>query len=263
MLSKDWNELYEKIALDLGLQKSSDERATDIMQGLMERRQEIKPERLGLILGGKIVFVFGAGPSLRYDTEAFSAMGVEKINDVAVVAADGATECLMGYGIMPDVVVTDLDGNVRYIEAASREGALLLVHAHGDNVHLLREYVTKFEGEVLATTQVSERRLVHNFGGFTDGDRAAIISARFGAKSLVLAGMDFGDTVGRYSKPYLTEEVKADERKMKKLRWGKKLLELLAEDYSGKIALYNATSKGEELRGYRKVQFHELKGGLI
>ncbi|MEM0118578.1 MAG: 6-hydroxymethylpterin diphosphokinase MptE-like protein [Conexivisphaerales archaeon] len=260
MLGQDWEKIYQQIASDLGLQRQRDELAADIMQSLMEKRKETKPERLEMILKDKMAFVFGAGPSLRSDAETFAAIRINEMSNVVVVAADGATECLMGYGVRPDVIVTDLDGNIKYIEEASREGALLVIHAHGDNIHLLEEYVTRFEGEVLATTQVSERRLVHNFGGFTDGDRAAIIAARFGARSIVLAGMDFGDTVGRYSKPYLNEEKRADMKKLKKLKWGKRLLELLSENYSDKLALYNATSAGEEVQGYRKVQFHELKG---
>jgi len=96
------------------------------------------------------------------------------------------------------------------------------------------------------------------FGGFTDGDRAAIISATFGASSVILAGMDFGEYVGRYSKPFLVQEVKADSRKAIKLKWGKRILEILAE--RERIRFFNATSNGEELKGYKRIHINELGG---
>jgi uncharacterized Rossmann fold enzyme len=254
MLFDDWDSIYSEIARELSLSRDRDEYATDVMEEIMKKRKETDISELDKRLRGKNAVVFGAGPSLMEDARNF-----EKTNDkFAVVAADGATECLMSFGIRPDVIVTDLDGNVGYIMEASKESSLIVVHAHGDNVPLLGRYVDKFEGEIIATTQVKERMHVHNFGGFTDGDRAAIISATFGASSVILAGMDFGEYVGRYSKPFLVQEVKADSRKAIKLKWGKRILEILAE--RERIRFFNATSNGEELKGYKRIHINELGG---
>jgi uncharacterized Rossmann fold enzyme len=254
MLFEDWDSIYSQIANDLSLSKDRDEYAADVMEEMMKKRKKTEVDELDKRLRGKFAVVFGAGPSLKDDARDF-----EKPNDrFAVLAADGAAECLMSYGKRPDVIVTDLDGNIGYILEASRQGSLIVVHAHGDNIHLLRKYVDLFEGDIIATTQVKERMHVHNFGGFTDGDRAAVISASFGASSIILAGMDFGDYVGRYSKPYLVQEVKADARKAIKLKWGKRILEMLAQREVERIKFFNATLAGEELKGYKRIRIDEL-----
>ena len=41
---------------------------------------------------------------------------------------------------------------------------------------------------------------VHNFGGFTDGDRCVFLANHFKAKKIILLGMDFGTRIGKYSK---------------------------------------------------------------
>ena len=66
---------------------------------------------------------------------------------------------------------------------------------------------------------------VYNFGGFTDGDRCVFLAEEFGAKKIVLVGMDFGASIGKYSK----EEVKDPELKKRKMQAGKRLLEMLAK----------------------------------
>ena len=37
---------------------------------------------------------------------------------------------------------------------------------------------------------------VYNFGGFTDGDRSVFWAEEFGAKEIILIGMDFGIHIG-------------------------------------------------------------------
>jgi len=255
-LFSDWETIYSSIAGELSLDRNKDEYATELMENLMGKRKNTDLNELARRFSYRHALVFGAGPSLRHDAESFSTLRTIDRGKFTVVAADGATECLMSFGERPELIITDLDGNIGYMMEASREGSILVIHAHGDNVPLLSRYVEMFEGGVIATTQVKERKHVHNFGGFTDGDRAAVISATFGASSITLAGMDFGNYVGRYSKPYLAEEVIADKRKAIKLKWGKKILEMLAE--RSRIRYFNATGNGEELKGYKRIKFEQL-----
>jgi len=44
---------------------------------------------------------------------------------------------------------------------------------------------------IVGTTQVKPRGRVHNYGGFTDGDRAIFLAKRFGAKKIGYAGFSF------------------------------------------------------------------------
>jgi hypothetical protein len=61
-----------------------------------------------------------------------------------------------------------------------------------------------------------------NFGGFTDGDRAACICAELGAKEILLAGFDFDSPSSKAGK--------SKDVKKRKLRWAKAILEILAEN---------------------------------
>jgi uncharacterized Rossmann fold enzyme len=86
------------------------------------------------------------------------------------------------------------------------------VHAHGDNQAALAEHVPNCTREqVLATTQAAPVGPVRNFGGFTDGDRAAFLADHLGASDLVFLGWDFDDP-----------SVGADKRR--KLCWAERLL---------------------------------------
>lgn len=263
-----WLSFYPQVVRDLGLSQEKDEMAAKILEELLVKKGE-DPSAISLakeLLTGKTVIVFGAGPSLQEDSYRISSIIRDCRKELRIISADGATERVMADGILPDVVVTDLDGNIGYILQASREGSLIVVHAHGDNIPYLKNYLTAIEGRILGTRQVDSTgftfRLVQNFGGFTDGDRSVALAAHFGAKKLVLAGMDLGDIVGRYSKPYLVEEVKADVRKMKKLAWAKFLLEKITQTYP-QIRYYNITARGEMINGYERIDIKKLSEMLL
>ena len=79
------------------------------------------------------------------------------------------------------------------------------------------ELIERFEGRLLGTTQSTPIEHVHNFGGFTDGDRCAYLCDHFGATSVILVAFNFPDT----DEEYLRE---LGETKLKKLTWGGMLL---------------------------------------
>jgi uncharacterized Rossmann fold enzyme len=97
----------------------------------------------------------------------------------------------------------------------TERGVPVAVHAHGDNDGAIRKVVPDCDGAfVLPTTQAEPHGPVRNFGGFTDGDRAAFLADHLGAARLVLVGWDFDDpTVG--------------SAKARKLEWAERLLHWL------------------------------------
>ena len=107
----------------------------------------------------------------------------------------------------------------------------MVVHAHGDNTTMLKRLVPKFK-KVVGSTQVMPVENVHNFGGFTDGDRGVFLAEEFGAKKIVLVGMDFGDSIGKYSKT----KVKDTALKKQKMEAGRRLLEMLAKQSRSQLA---------------------------
>ncbi|MFN4133715.1 MAG: 6-hydroxymethylpterin diphosphokinase MptE-like protein, partial [Candidatus Hadarchaeales archaeon] len=152
-------------------------------------------EGLEKIIRRRECIVFGAGPSLEEDLVALSLKGWFK---KVIISADGATTAVMKYG-RPDIIVTDLDGEVKDQLEAWERGAWLVVHGHGDNLRRVEEVVPKLTGRVIGTTQMEPFGKLFNFGGFTDGDRGAFMAWALGASKIYLAGMDLGKVVGKYS----------------------------------------------------------------
>jgi len=211
-----WLKEYKRICRELDILPKDDYEARDIAARIMRNREQPLGKLEALIKNRDIV-IFGAGPSLE--------RGLEKLDreNKTLIAADGATSCLLEKGIYPDIVVTDLDGDIPDLLLADRFGAVMVIHPHGDNVRIVESALPQFSNPI-ATTQVEPLPNVHNFFGFTDGDRAVFLAKRFGARGIELIGFDFGDTVGKYSDPRDSTVHKASERKRKKLKIAERLV---------------------------------------
>jgi len=247
---KEWWPWYSKIVQAFGYDSVKDQLASDILSGIIASKV-IDPQRLRNMLSGKPVLVFGAGPSLEGDLKRIAKENLLK--KCKIISADGATTALLKVAkIVPDIVVTDLDGNINDLFRANELGCVMVIHAHGDNIDLLRKYAPLF-GNILGTTQVEPRPNVYNFGGFTDGDRAVFLAVAMGARLVALAGMDLGRVIGKYSKDY----VKSIEVKFLKLKFCKELLEWLASKTD--VKLYNVTGQGDNIAGFINLSYSELK----
>ncbi len=208
MDADEWETYYGRILEDFGFSREEDERAARILDKVLGG-DRIAPEGLAAILSGNAVTVAGNAPGLTGE--------LPRLTEV-VVAADEATSVLMAGGRVPDVIVTDLDGKVEDQLEANRKGAVAVVHAHGDNVAALEKWAGRFEGRTLATTQSRPFGRVFNFGGFTDGDRAAFLADAMGARSIRLVGFDF---------EHPNEKDEDRETKKRKLDWAYILLQTL------------------------------------
>lgn len=212
-----WEPWYERIVKRLGLDRDTDEDAARILDGLLPAPEL---QKLSAMIKGRECIVFGTGPSLETDLEKIHR--ADHLGRV-LISADGATSVVLKYRV-PDVIVTDLDGNVNDQLKAWRRGSWMIVHAHGDNIEQIREVVPMLKKRVIGTTQVKPFGKLHNFGGFTDGDRAAFMTHELGASKIYLAGMDIGGKIGKYSG---SKDVK---RKLVKLRICEDLLSWLASE---------------------------------
>jgi uncharacterized Rossmann fold enzyme len=210
-----WEDYYKAIVQSMGYDRDRDEVVAHQLGNLLEtRREQLVPlAELRKMLRGQHVFVFGDGPSLADDILGFDFRSVK-------VAADGATTKLMDRDILPDIIVTDLDGQVEDQVEANARGAIVVVHAHGDNQDAVHDWVPRFEGRLVGTTQSTPIEHVHNFGGFTDGDRCAFLCDHFGATSVILVAFNFDDTDQEYLRSL-------GETKLRKLTWGGMLLSAL------------------------------------
>jgi len=199
-----WEPVYEAILADFGFDRTGDERARDLLAGIVAAEgTHATPEVFDA--SDETVAVAGAAQSL--DAEADLARDADR-----VIAASEAARRLLSRGVTVDCMVTDLDKDPGTAVRISGYGRPVAIHAHGDNAMAVREYVPQCAlSTVVPTTQAAPVEGVYNLGGFTDGDRAAFLADHCGADRLVFPGWDLDDA-------------SVPEQKRRKLGWAERLL---------------------------------------
>ena len=80
-------------------------------------------------------------------------------------------------------------------------------------------------------------------------DLCVFLAEFFNAKKIVLVGMDFGQEIGKYSK----HKVMNRKTKIKKLKFGKRILEWFAT--KSKADLYST----KKIKGYKMIRLVDLE----
>lgn len=204
---KRWEPIYLEVMKDMGYDPMEDVRSARLLDSLCPIERICNDDCISKILS-KNVTVVGDSPHLEEDLD----MGIHG----KVLAADGATHHLVETGILPDIIVTDLDGDPKEELRCNAEGSLLAVHAHGDNMDVIERFVPYIEGMITPTVQCRPFGYLKNFGGFTDGDRAVLMAIHFGADSIRLLGFDF---LNPREKQGRNREIK-----LKKLAWARRII---------------------------------------
>lgn len=224
---KEWQPIYEDIVRRLDLDSTKDVQSTQLLTELLK---EVDPNpllrQLERLIEGRTVVICGAGPSLDLHVQKLKKRS--DYEDLVFVAADGAVSLLMEQDCRCNIIVTDLDGDYNHIKQATRDGALTIVHGHGDNMDKIQQMIPDL-GQVLGSTQVEPTERAFLWGGFTDGDRACYLVATYAPREIVLAGMDFGTIVGKWSKPSHETHFPAPQRKLVKLEIAHELITSLFE----------------------------------
>ena len=241
-----WSHKYLEVVRSLDLNMSEDRKATLILDRIIKQDDVGKVQA---IIEGRPVIVYGCGPSLENDMNKIWESGLHArfVN----VAVDGAVKALLQYNIVPQINVTDLDGDIPSIVRANQLGCVTMVHAHTESIRTILKVWPHLKGSVVGTTHSEPTGKVHNFGGFTDGDRAVHIVEHFKPYFIVLAGMDFGHVIGVYSGKY--DPVK----KHRGLMVGKAQIEDLAAH--SKTRMFNITSSGENIQHVKPTTVDRLK----
>lgn len=203
--------------------------------------------------------VIGAGPSIEESTVQNYILEIcncskgkfsnAESGNVVVIAADGAAEMCLDLGIIPDFVVTDLDGNYQSLIRAHLEGSIMVIHAHGDNIDKIASQVPFFSNAI-GTTQNFPLKNIYNFGGFTDGDRSVSLAVEFLAREILLVGMDFDSRIGFFSK----RKVSNLELKKQKLQIGKYLVGMLLENSSALVTHITTLNHNSSFYGVNKYK---------
>ncbi|OWT32436.1 6-hydroxymethyl-7,8-dihydropterin pyrophosphokinase [Methanobrevibacter sp. 87.7] len=233
----EWELWYNKILDDFNFNRDDDESSAKLLNRILDEEgclnlDDLKNDIVDFKNTNKFI-IFGAGPSIKEHIEFIK--NNYNLDDYILVSADGSTTALLEEHIVPDIVATDLDGNIDDLLAVNCRDSYMVIHAHGNNKKEIERY-TSFFDNILGTTQSTPFGHLYNFGGFTDGDRAMFLSLALGAESLTLAGMDFGNIVTKYSRPKNKKLLQdADDIKKKKLVYAEQLTNWIKDNTDVKL----------------------------
>lgn len=209
-----WAPFYDALRKEFGFPFEREERSAARLESLLPPGARSDPlGRLRARLEGRDAIVVGGAPE-HGPPPVWRLAPSGRLP--SVVAADAAAATCLAAKLVPDVVVTDLDGPVPGEIAANHRGSLVLVHAHGDNLPAIERWVPEFPGELAGSWAGPPRPSLIDVGGFTDGDRAAFLAEALGATRILLWGFDFGELGA--------EPPEARGLKARKLAWARRLL---------------------------------------
>ncbi len=240
MMILGWKRRYQSILKELGYSEKKDKESAVILDSILKKNDN--NQKITKLIQGKTVFVIGSGPSL-----SFAIPKLKKFKKSIKIAADSALKPLLENEIVPDIIVTDLDGDEDAIKKLSKKKSIFVIHAHGDNIKKLQ--MVKEIKNCIGTTQTTPFNKIQNFGGFTDGDRGVFLASHFEAKKIILFGMDFGKQIGKFSNTKKSDR----DTKLKKLKIGEELLIWLSTITKSELF---TTSKSIE--GFKKISYKEL-----
>jgi len=235
-----WVRRYNEILKEFKYDKKTDLQSAILLESMLNGKSQIK--NLQKKIKNQNVLVIGSGPSLSR-----AIPRLKNFKKTIKIVADSAVKPLVENGIKPDIIVTDLDGDENILKKIGSTNTIFVVHAHGDNIDKL-ELMKNFKN-CLGTTQTKPFGNLHNFGGFTDGDRAVFLANHFNAKKIILLGMDFGNKIGKFS----NTKPRDKKIKIKKLKKGKTLLEWLA--LKTKSELFTTS---DPISGFKKITIKNL-----
>ena len=185
---------------------------------IIERNQSLGVLQLKLLKATAVVFVGAAVESQELE---------DMVGDgVVFIAADGAVGALPTQADLA-CIVSDFDGTT-HLELAAKSGATIIAHAHGDNIEAWNECVETWShfsnppALVLSHQTPHYFEGMHNWGGFTDGDRALCMAHSLGVnfEDVYLVGYTLS-RVGQWSGR--TQE----SLKLAKLQWMAAVVQML------------------------------------
>ena len=208
----DWRRPFQKeINSQFGFSKSREEVSSRLISRLYQPKGN-----LAKILLNNTVTIVGAGITEN-----------DQIPEGTLIAADGAVSACLKRNLIPEIVVTDLDGHLPDMVMANKKGSEIVIHGHGDNLSRLFEFSTKINPISLTTTYPSSN--TNCWGGFTDGDRSLMMSLGLGAELVNLVGFNF-EEIGEYTGKF-------SFKNLQKLSWARKIVNKCKEE-TGKVQIF-------------------------
>ena len=116
-----WKKWYSNILKEFKYDEKKDKESAIILNSIL-KRSTINNEILNLIKN-KTVFVIGSGPSL-----STAIPKLKNLKKSIKIAADSSVKPLVDNGIIPDIVITDLDEMKIHLKRLQLNQYLLYMH---------------------------------------------------------------------------------------------------------------------------------------
>ena len=194
-----WWKFQEEINSQFQFSRIREELAAKLVSRLNFTKLPIQPS-----FAGRDFIVVGAGLSESSD-----------LPNKNLIVADGALRASLEKNIVPEWIISDLDGYIPDIIWASQNGSNVIMHAHGDNLSRVSLYYNQIKPKCITTTYPSPHTF--SWGGFTDGDRSLMMCLSLGCNSVKLMGFNF-EEIGKFTGEY-------SPRKLEKLQWDKRIID--------------------------------------
>jgi hypothetical protein len=115
-----WEKRYFTILKEMNYSEKKDKESALILDSILKKTDSI--EKVKEIIQGNTVLVIGSGPSL-----SIAIPKLKKLKKSIKIAADSSLEPLIDNGIIPDIIVTDLDGNEDTIKKISKTKSIFFL----------------------------------------------------------------------------------------------------------------------------------------
>ena len=187
-----WKTRYREIRNVFGYRRYDDLVSAKKLNSKIGRKYPIS--EIKKTIKGQTVFIVGAGPSLSR-----SISTLKKYPNVTKIVADGAVKALLEHNIKPQILVTDLDGDITSIKKIGKTKIPIIIHAHGNNYDKL-DIVSKLQNmqTVNKIRKTLSKRYETRKGGYTRiikagyryGDNAPMAIIEFVDRDLVAKRVD-------------------------------------------------------------------------
>ena len=114
MMILGWKRRYQSILKELNYSEKKDKESAVILDSILKKNSN--NQKIIKLIQGKTVFVIGSGPSL-----SLAIPKLKKFKKSIKIAADSSLKPLLENGIVPDIIVTDLDGDEDAIKKLSKK----------------------------------------------------------------------------------------------------------------------------------------------
>jgi uncharacterized Rossmann fold enzyme len=229
--------LYIRILTDLGFDVEKEYDASSVACLIAKSIDLDEPthviEDIKKSVKGHSAVVIGAGPSV----ENISIKDLSKYR--VILCADGVCNLLNDLLCRSKICiyVGDLDGGINALKNTLSLGGYAFIHFHGDNYMDLAtkipSVIRDFREKIIFTVQSMPlcSRII-TLPGFTDGDRAIILTKILGVDQYNTVGMDLDDMfASKYSKPWYREKTVISNIKKRKLEWSKRIIDALGRGF--------------------------------